>query len=97
MLQNYLSYRFELIINEIKVKLSIPFNESLKTIEVQRLSFSADFDPSGFAESNRERRRAMNNTKLRVVLYEECGLGRMSVKMEEYFNWSRNTNDRERL
>jgi hypothetical protein len=96
-LQNYLSYRFELIINEIKVKLSIPFNESLKTIEVQRLSFSADFDPSGFAESNRERRRAMNNTKLRVVLYEECGLGRMSVEMEEYFNWSRNTNDRERL
>ena len=30
----------------------------------------------------------MNNTKLRVVLYEECGLGRMSVEMEEYFNFS---------
>ena len=39
----------------------------------------------------------MNDTELRVVLYEECGLGRMSVEMEEYFNWSRNTNDRERL
>ena len=97
MLENHLSYRIELIINEIKIKLSIPFNESLKTIEVQRLSFSADFDPSGFTESNRKRRRAMNNTKLRVVLYEECGLGRITVELEEYFNWIRNTNDREKL
>jgi len=30
----------------------------------------------------------MNDTELRVVLYEECGLGRITVEMEEYFNFS---------
>ncbi len=30
----------------------------------------------------------MNDTELRVVLYEECGLGRITVEMEQYFNFS---------
>jgi hypothetical protein len=30
----------------------------------------------------------MNDTELRVVLYEECGLGRITVELEEYFNFS---------
>ncbi len=30
----------------------------------------------------------MNDTELRVVLFEECGLGRITVEMEEYFNFS---------
>ena len=30
----------------------------------------------------------MNDTELRVVLYEESGLGRITVEMEEYFNFS---------
>ncbi len=30
----------------------------------------------------------MNDTELRVVLYEECGLGRITVEMEGYFNFS---------
>lgn len=61
---------------------------SLEIIEVQRQSPLADFDPRGFTESHCERRRAMNDTELRVVLYEECGLGRITVEMESYFNFS---------
>jgi len=30
----------------------------------------------------------MNDTELRVVLYEECGLGSITVGIEEYFNFS---------
>ena len=30
----------------------------------------------------------MNDTEPRVVLYEECGLGRITVEMVEYFNFS---------
>ena len=29
----------------------------------------------------------MNDTELRVVLNEECGLGRITVGIEEYFNF----------